>query len=928
MNLDSIDNAFPLSAVQEGMLYHCLEASDNRVYVSHITFSIEGSLDLVRWKAAWLAVSLRHEALRTSFLWDGLDAPLQIVHKEIEQLWKVSDLRGLSVRGQDEALAVSLEQESLEGVDPCAEPLMRWSMHRTSNDCWHMVWSIHHLIADGWSTPLILQDVLAFYSDNPPTRPAPGYEKYIAWRSTRDNKVAGQWWREALSGARATPMNLPSAPYSTSRSIVNSVNAHLDTNTSLALKQYCQKSGVTLSTVVHAAWGFTVAAYADTNAPLFGSTISGRHPDLGNSEDIVGLFLTTVPLFLQLDSNETIEGFLKTLQIKLSTSQQHDGLSLTALTQWIDTTEAESAFESIVVIESHPNDLRVNDESNARERNSLSISNIRYSTHSNYPLALLAYPGATPEFKLVFDDLKYTIGTTQKILNCFLEQLKYLVSEQSLRVKDCLAYRELYPAGLPLEYRVEHPLVHQWVSSVASSRPDEIAVVCRGESMSYRELDNKSDQVAQLIQSSDASNQAAAIGLLIARSIAQIVGILGILKSGRYYVPLDAEAPIARTRELVEMANLQYVLSVADAPLPEIEGVDVIKINNAWQLPLSAISLPTQEASSLAYVMFTSGSTGVPKGVQVSHENLMSSVAARFQYYGDSPCNFLLLSAISFDSSVAGIYWALCSGGTLVLPEPGDEKDPQVLANIIEDQKVTHTLCLPSLYSVILDHTRSDQLSTLEMVIVAGEVCRSSLVRQHFSKLPETLMFNEYGPTEATVWCAVYQLGVDDFGVVPIGGPIPGTQIDIIDERGTYCPPGAIGEIVVSGPGVSRGYYRRDSIESNEKFSQHANATSASLSYRTGDLGYINEKGLLIYVGRKDRQIKIRGYRIEPAEIENTMMELDVVNEALVVVQQRKGSSHQDKEICDALMQLPREVAESLLLTAESSQTAIKVVPS
>ncbi len=921
MNLDSIDNAFPLSAVQEGMLYHCLEANNKQVYVSHITFSIEGSLDLVRWKNAWQAVCQRHEALRVSFLWDGLDAPLQIVHKQIDQLWDVSDLRGLPVDEKHEALAAVMQLETSEGVDPCDAPLMRWSMLRTSDDCWQMLWSIHHLIADGWSTPLILQDVFAFYSDSPPASPAPGYEKYIAWRSARDNEMAEQWWREALSGACATPMNVPPAPYSKSRSIVSTVNSQLDRKTALLLTQYCQNLGVTLSTVVHAAWGFTVAAYADTNLPLFGTTVSGRHPDLSDSENIVGLFLSTVPLLLQLDSDEAIDSFLKSLQIKLSASQQYDGLPLTKLTQWIDTADGNSAFESIVVIESHPNDISISDESNA-----LRISDVSYSTHSNYPLALLAYPGQVPELKLVFDDDKYSVHTAQQMLDYFLDQLKYLVAGENTTIADCLTYRKTIPEPAVIEYGVENPLVHQWISTVARSYPDSTAIVCGDESISYRELDSKSDQIARLIQLGDASNQGS-IGLFIARGITQIIGMVGILKSGRHYIPLDVDAPFCRTRELVDIADVRCILHAADALQLDIEGVDLLSVEDAWQLPTEFYS-GLQEASSLAYVMFTSGSTGVPKGVQVSHQNLASSIAARLDYYGDSPCNFLLLSAISFDSSVAGIYWSLCSGGTLVLPQPGDEKDLEILASIIKQHEVTHTLCLPSLYSVLLEHAPSDQLNTLETVIVAGEVCRSSVVRQHFNKLPQAHLFNEYGPTEATVWCAVHQLKRDDFGVVPIGRAIPGTQVVIVDERGNYCPPCAIGEIVVSGPGVSRGYYKGDSNQPISNFRQQFGKASNQLSYHTGDLGYINGQGLLMYAGRKDRQFKIRGYRVEPAEIENTIMELDVVNEALVVVQQLKGGCDLDAELSTALMQLPNNIAETLLSNAEEESATGGVVSS
>ncbi len=911
MTLPDITNAFPLSAVQQGMLYHCLEAGNDRAYVSHITFTITGALDLDAWKDTWHRTLQRHDSLRASFVWDGLDEPLQLINANAEPQWTISDLRELDPDSKTHRIRACIRHESHTGVSVVSAPLMRFSMLQVSNTEWRVIWSIHHLLADGWSTPLILQDVLSGYRNASALRtPAPSYADYIAWQTSNDTADAEHWWQQALAGTVATPLNLPRPTTATDGTIVPHVNHALTaTETSLTL-DFCKQHQITPGTLVHTAWALTIAAFADADTAVFGTTVSGRHPAMINSETTVGLFLTTLPLSININHEQSVTEFMQGLQLTLASCNQFDSVSPTSLDRLIDSSNSSTAFESIVVIESHSNDLTFSDPAH-----DLTLSNIEYTTHSHYPLALLAYPGNSIEFKLVYDASTVADGSSRQLLDHFIATIRKLTNADGLTIGDLLSVDKAVHSARydPL---LKQPPLHQWIGQVAATQPDTRAIVCSEHSISYRELDDQSSRLASYIQH-NAGFPPTGIGIYIPRSISQIVAIVGILKSGHYYVPLDTGAPHNRTEALGKAADLKFILQVAEHPAPPLDNVTVLDLDLATDFPPRQTDCQPMAAGSLAYVMFTSGSSGTAKGVAVTHQNLTYSTAARLNYYGDQPCTFLLLSAISFDSSVAGIYWALVSGGTLVLPKPAEEKELTVLANYIADHRVTHTLCLPSLYSLLLTHTQTNLLATLTTVVVAGESCTPSLVSQHFHTLPDVPLYNEYGPTEATVWSTVHRITTNDIDAVPIGHEIPGTTVQIINNTGSICPDGAVGEIEISGPGVSAGYINATGHSNDNPFSTSDEADAPALRYKTGDLAYRNSQGQLMYLGRKDRQLKIRGHRIEPSEIENILLSQPEITEAIVIATQKLGKNASDSAIDQALQRLPADVSADLLRTAE-----------
>jgi amino acid adenylation domain-containing protein len=427
-------------------------------------------------------------------------------------------------------------------------------------------------------------------------------------------------------------------------------------------------------------------------------------------------------------------------------------------------------------------------------------------------------------------------------------------------------------------------LVHQIVEDVARRRPNAIAVSFAGTSVSYRQLIERVDVVAAGLSQLGMS-PGATIGILLNRSIDAVVAVLAVLKSGGAYVPLDPDYPEDRLRFVAADARMRAaVTSKAFAPLLARIGLDAIDVEQHPSGAAATAPATTPGCDDLAYVIYTSGSAGKPKGVMVTHGNLAHSTAARFEYYRVPVTAYLLLSPFVFDSSVAGLFWTLCSGGRLILPPPGAERDPARLAGLIEQERASHLLALPSLYRLILGQAARASLSSLRTVIVAGEACPVALAADHRRVSPGVAFFNEYGPTEATVWCTVQEVSEEPIGTrVPIGCPIPRMRCHIVGADGALVSPGEPGELYVGGAGVAAGYLNRPDLTAERFVPDRFGDSPGGRLYRTGDLGRLLPDGTIDFLGRVDHQVKIRGCRIELGEVEAALSQHPGVRDAVVI---------------------------------------------
>lgn len=415
---------------------------------------------------------------------------------------------------------------------------------------------------------------------------------------------------------------------------------------------------------------------------------------------------------------------------------------------------------------------------------------------------------------------------------------------------------------------------------IAKVNTEKIAVVDHQGTMTYEALWREAQHLAQRLLRHYPNEKR--IGVLTERKCETVVGILGTVLAGKSYVPLDPKYPSNRLQMVIEDAALNCILSTPDVQFKQAkELIQPISVSGQQQDDNNIqVSMDPQDD---IYVIYTSGSTGKPKGVPISHQNLLFSTAARLAYYTEQPEHFLLLSSMAFDSSKAGLFWTLATGGTLHLVPDGFEQDVDAFSNYIQQKGITHTLMLPSLYSLMLEMGNSSALNSLKNVIVAGEACTPSLVQLHFDRLPNTKLFNEYGPTEATVWSSVHRCReTDAHGPVPIGRPIPGVELWVLGKDLKPVPKGVVGELFIGGEGLSKAYLNQEEKTTQAFIYAELNGLKQRL-YKSGDRVYMDSEGLLHFLGRGDDQLKIRGYRIELSEIEAVMRTFPGIQEAFVV---------------------------------------------
>ncbi len=922
-----VEDAYPLTPLQQGILFHSLDSPDPGTYFEQFAFHLAGRIDPGALRRAWEVVSGRHAVLRTAFARRSTGEPAQVVLRRAEVPFERHDWRGVPAADHARLLDGFLAADRGRDFDPETAPLQRVSLIRVGEEEWHLVWSHHHILLDGWSVPRVLEEVFAAYGalaagrepDLPPVRP---FHEYVAWLEGRDSAAAESFWREELRGIRApTPLGIERG--GAERGPQGVRDRTLTEETTDALRALARRHRLTLNTLVQGAWALLLSRYSGEEDVVFGATVSGRGADLPEMETRVGLFINTLPVRVRVPSDAPLLTWLEGIQARQAEMRSVEHTPLVEVQGWSGVPRGTPLFEHVLVFENYPaSEATV-------EGPGISLLDSRVVERSNYPFALLAAPGDGLAFRALFDSARFDAGAVERLLGHLETLLSGIASRPAARLGDLgplpddergRLLRE-WSAGPALPGGTGEP-VHLRILERARRNPGAVAVSDGGSRLTYGELEARSAGVASRLRGLGVGPETR-VGLCAEPSPETVVGILAILRAGGAYVPLDPAYPEERLRYMLEDSGARVVVTdgSASARLAAFGG-EVVHVGESpppptlapsdpphagegsTTMPLSPSSPPlvgegwreapgwgaAVSADHLAYVIYTSGSTGKPKGVQVSHGSLARSTAARFARYPEPVHGFLLLSSTSFDSSVAGIFWTLCSGGTLVVPPAGTRQDPARLVEVAAREDVSHLLCVPSLYSALLDEVEARPGWAPAVAVVAGETCPRELVERHARLLPATALYNEYGPTEGTVWCTVHRCRAEEAEArVPIGGPVPGARVYVLDREGSPVPAGVPGEVYVGGGGVARGYLDRPALTA-ERFvpNPFADGSGARL-YRTGDRVRWRTDGTLEFLGRIDHQVKVRGFRVEPGEVEDALLGHPAVREAAVVVREDRG---------------------------------------
>lgn len=900
MALEGVEDIYPLTPVQAGMVFHSLAKPGSGVYVGQICFILNGQVDPDRMAATWRQLMERHTTLRSSVLWDELDQPLQVVHRELPLEWDYIDWEESAGMDCGNAFESWKASDRAREFDLARPPLMRVSLHRLASDCYWLIWTNHHSLADGWSVTVLADEMIEIYKSLalgvPCSLPAPfPYNRFVAWLQSRDPEAEKNYWRKRLEGFTAPTLLRTQPPAADEFSA--SGHGILEHTPGVALSKAIAGAArahrVSLPTLIQCAWGILLHRYSDQDDIVFGLTTSGRPADLAGVQTAVGLFINTLPVRQDFSHDTTVAEWLKQLQEELSKCMRYEHTPLNKIKGWSDMPAGNPLFDTIVVMGNSPMDL-----ADGAAEIGWKLERVEVNHFTNYGLALIISPGDRICLKLAFRTDLYRRQTIERLLKELDHILSEIVNRPEARVADLDVYCDADRTKLlkhictGVDFSSTGATVVDDILAQATARPNAPAVTWANQTVTYGELAARSKALAQQLLGRGVK-RGTRVAICLERSALMIEALCATLRAGAAYVPIDPAYPLRRIAHMVEDSNCCIIIGQESlAPLLSVLSLPVLCIDSSTQ-PILPLQAPAEgDADHFAYIIYTSGSTGKPKGVAVTHENLAYSNAARRHFYGETPSSFLLLSSFAFDSSLAGIFWTLTGGGQLVIGEKHIEQDMLGLSRLVADNGVTHTLCLPSLFQAMLDNAELDQFKSLRCVIVAGEAVSPYTVRSQRSKLTETRLYNEYGPTEATVWSTVFDTEQWNEGAtVPIGRPIPGAHVYLLDSRGRLAPRGAVGEICIGGPGVARGYLNDVAASAAKFFPDSFADRDGGRMYRSGDLGRYLPCGELEFLGRADAQAKLRGYRVEPGEVESALLEHDDIDMAAVLLVSEGDSS-------------------------------------
>ncbi|MFN6487002.1 MAG: non-ribosomal peptide synthetase [Nostoc sp. DedQUE03] len=897
--MNNIDDLYELSPMQQGMLFHTLYTPESEVYFEQLLCILQGELNFSAFEQAWQQVVARHPVLRSSFYWEEIEKPLQMVSKQVDLPWEELDWRNFTPDEQQQHLEDFLKCDRQKPFDLSQAPLMRFTVIRLEDYIYQFIWSHHHILFDGWSMQIILKEVLAFYEAHQrgehlrliPSRP---YSEYINWLQQQELTQAKNFWQQTLQGFE-NPTSLI-GNREQEQGIYHEQTFQLSQTVTEKLQYVARQHHLTLNNLVQGAYALLLYRYSSTSLTInsgesdvvFGATVSGRPPTLAGVDSMVGLLINTLPIRVQVSGKAELLPWLKQLQKQAFEQEQYAYYSLAEIQQLSDIPPGMPLFESLLVFENYPLD-----SAEQKSQKTLEISHLRCFERTNYPLTVVVNPASQLSGRIVYDTNRFDqetivrmIGHFQTLLTGMATNLQQYISQLSLLSAAEQEELILQENSQNINY-IHYKCIHSLFEEQVEKTPDAVALVYEKQHLTYRELNNRANQLAHYLQALGVKPEVR-VGICVERSLLMVIGMLAILKAGGAYIPLDPAYPTDRLAFMLEDVQTSILLTQTHLcdRIP-IHNQTVVNLDSDWEIIAQHKKenlLSKVNPENLAYIIYTSGSTGIPKGTEVTHRSIIGFMFGVDYIHLDAKQIWLQHSSISWDALTLELWTPLLYGGRCVL-YPDKIPTPEKLNHIIQEQGVNTLFLTTALFNLMID-TMPQGLSGVKQLLFGGESVSVPHVHRALKLLPRTQLINGYGPSECTVFTCCYPIPQQEHHSIPIGKPIGDRQVYLLDKDLHRVPLGVPGELYVGGASVARGYLNQPTLTS-EKFIPNPFVEGDTL-YKTGDLIRRLPDGNLEFIGRIDTQVKIRGFRIELGEIEVVLIQHPEIKQVVVMARENE----------------------------------------
>lgn len=896
--LPKIQHILPLTPMQEGLLFNYLNSPGSEAYFEQTSFQIHGDIDMeyvFHSFEIWIA---RHDVFRTLFIYQNVEKPKQIVLHQRRCNVFFNDLSTGDKADIATLIEAYQEQDRRRGFDLSRDMPIRLAVFRIDKKIYQFIFSFHHIILDGWSFGLLLGEFFEIYQKLLQNQEV-NYDKehsfrqYVLWLQKQNLDQAYAYWTDYLKDFEI-PTKLPGEIKNrfSEASYNRKEKAFIfDSAVFQSIQDFIKDNQMTLNIFIQTLWGILLQRYNNTDDVVFGTVVSGRHAEIDNIDQTVGLLINTIPVRIGSSSDTTVASLFQTTQKQYAASSRYDYCSLSEI-------QSKAGFSGnlishVLVFENYIKTDVVKAFIGNKQAFSFQISDVSIFEQTNYDFNLLVIPDECLQIRIIYNENVYSSKTVERILAHFQHTVCHVLKNSHCAVRDLDILPDFEKKQLLHDFQAKHEgtppfnSIHTWFETQAECSCDRIAVCDESGKITYGELNARANQWAWYLKEQGIGPEVI-VGVFMKRSIDLLVGLLAVLKAGGAYLPLDIKTPAARIQKIIRSSRMNCLLVQSSNTDKILSEIPILPIDQVQKVSAFSEENPPSvvQADHLMYVIYTSGSTGEPKGVMIEHGSFFKLTLFYSEFFRIHSSDIMTqVVSPAFDVFASEVWPCLSRGATLFIIPDSVRKDPLLLMKWLDDNQVTITYQSTAVAEILIKQAWPES-TKLRLLCTAGD----RLKNIPSSALP-FCFYNLYGPTEDTVYTTYYEVikHGNFHQAPPIGKPLPYHQVLILDDAMRLQPIGCVGELCIGGSGLARGYFS-DPQKTDEKFVSHPLCKNEKL-YKTGDLAVWNEEGQLEYIGRSDFQVKIGGHRIELGEIESFLMMLPGMHDCVATVFENDSDS-------------------------------------